>query len=135
MAPGHHHITVVEAGRTAHLAGQCPLDRRGSLVAGPGHTVVRPGPAAVQGSGRSGVSQPRSMRRAGMSVQSRPRVRAANRRVTWPAPSAASWRALTAVSRSRNAIPPVGRSCRGAGACSGASPWIPVSRWETSAAS
>ncbi|MET7637849.1 RidA family protein [Streptomyces sp. NPDC005438] len=24
--PGYHHITVVEAGRTAHLAGQCPVD-------------------------------------------------------------------------------------------------------------
>ncbi|MFF3390398.1 RidA family protein [Streptomyces sp. NPDC002669] len=33
--PGYHHITVVEAGRTAHLAGQCPLDRSGTLV-GPG---------------------------------------------------------------------------------------------------
>jgi enamine deaminase RidA (YjgF/YER057c/UK114 family) len=33
--PGYHHITVVEAGRTAYLAGQCPLDRHGSLV-GPG---------------------------------------------------------------------------------------------------
>lgn len=30
--PGYHHITVAEAGRTAHLAGQCPLDRSGSLV-------------------------------------------------------------------------------------------------------
>ncbi|MET7506299.1 RidA family protein [Streptomyces albidoflavus] len=33
--PGYHHITVVEAGRTAHLAGQCPLDPEGNLV-GPG---------------------------------------------------------------------------------------------------
>lgn len=33
--PGYHHITVVEAGRTAFLAGQCPLDRSGTLV-GPG---------------------------------------------------------------------------------------------------
>lgn len=33
--PGYHHITVVEAGRTALLAGQCPLDRSGVLV-GPG---------------------------------------------------------------------------------------------------
>lgn len=33
--PGYHHITVVEAGRTAYLAGQCPLDRSGELV-GPG---------------------------------------------------------------------------------------------------
>ncbi|MER5728309.1 RidA family protein [Streptomyces sp. NPDC002138] len=33
--PGYHHITVVEAGRTAFLAGQCPLDRSGELV-GPG---------------------------------------------------------------------------------------------------
>ncbi|MFD8252090.1 RidA family protein [Streptomyces werraensis] len=33
--PGYHHITVVEAGRTAHLAGQCPLDAAGELV-GPG---------------------------------------------------------------------------------------------------
>lgn len=30
--PGYHHITVVEAGRTAYLAGQCPLDREGRLV-------------------------------------------------------------------------------------------------------
>lgn len=33
--PGYHHVTVVEAGRTAYLAGQCPLDRSGTLV-GPG---------------------------------------------------------------------------------------------------
>lgn len=33
--PGYHHITVVEAGRTAYLAGQCPLDVTGTLV-GPG---------------------------------------------------------------------------------------------------
>ncbi|MDK1475356.1 Rid family hydrolase [Streptomyces sp. 549] len=30
--PGYHHITVVETGRTAYLAGQCPLDRSGDLV-------------------------------------------------------------------------------------------------------
>lgn len=30
--PGYHHITVVEAGRTAFLAGQCPLDASGTLV-------------------------------------------------------------------------------------------------------
>ena len=33
--PGYHDITVVGAGRTAYLAGQCPLDRDGTLV-GPG---------------------------------------------------------------------------------------------------
>ncbi|MDA0638449.1 RidA family protein [Nonomuraea sp. MCN248] len=33
--PGYHHVTVVEAGRTAYLAGQCPLDPTGALV-GPG---------------------------------------------------------------------------------------------------
>lgn len=33
--PGYHHVTVVEAGRTAFLAGQCPIDRSGAL-AGPG---------------------------------------------------------------------------------------------------
>jgi enamine deaminase RidA (YjgF/YER057c/UK114 family) len=33
--PGYHHITVVESGRTAYLAGQCPLDLSGALV-GPG---------------------------------------------------------------------------------------------------
>jgi enamine deaminase RidA (YjgF/YER057c/UK114 family) len=32
--PGYHHITVVEAGRTAFLAGQCPLDASGTLVGG-----------------------------------------------------------------------------------------------------
>lgn len=30
--PGYHHVTVVEAGRTAYLAGQCPLDGTGALV-------------------------------------------------------------------------------------------------------
>jgi enamine deaminase RidA (YjgF/YER057c/UK114 family) len=30
--PGYHHITVVEAGRTAYLAGQCPIDASGTLV-------------------------------------------------------------------------------------------------------
>ncbi len=33
--PGYHHVTVVEAGRTAYLAGQCPLEGSGTLV-GPG---------------------------------------------------------------------------------------------------
>ncbi|MBW8481136.1 RidA family protein [Actinomadura parmotrematis] len=32
--PGYHHVTVVEAGRTAHLAGQCPLDASGAVAAG-----------------------------------------------------------------------------------------------------
>jgi len=30
--PGYHHITVVAAGRTAYLAGQCPMDASGQLV-------------------------------------------------------------------------------------------------------
>jgi enamine deaminase RidA (YjgF/YER057c/UK114 family) len=30
--PGYHHVTVVEAGRTAYLSGQCPLDRSGAVV-------------------------------------------------------------------------------------------------------
>ncbi|WP_335972277.1 MULTISPECIES: RidA family protein [Streptomycetaceae] len=30
--PGYHHVTVAEAGRTAYLAGQCPLAPDGSLV-------------------------------------------------------------------------------------------------------
>ncbi|WP_433239268.1 RidA family protein [Streptosporangium sp. CA-135522] len=30
--PGYSHVTVVEAGRTAYLAGQCPLDPSGVLV-------------------------------------------------------------------------------------------------------
>jgi enamine deaminase RidA (YjgF/YER057c/UK114 family) len=32
--PGYHHVTIVESGRTAHLAGQCPLDQQGDLVGG-----------------------------------------------------------------------------------------------------
>jgi enamine deaminase RidA (YjgF/YER057c/UK114 family) len=38
--PGYHHVTIVEAGRTAHLAGQCPLDERGDLV-GEGDLVAQ----------------------------------------------------------------------------------------------
>jgi enamine deaminase RidA (YjgF/YER057c/UK114 family) len=30
--PGYHHVTIVESGRTAYLAGQCPLDESGTLV-------------------------------------------------------------------------------------------------------
>jgi enamine deaminase RidA (YjgF/YER057c/UK114 family) len=30
--PGYHHVTVVEAGRLAFLAGQCPLDQHGTVV-------------------------------------------------------------------------------------------------------
>ncbi|GAA4220206.1 enamine deaminase RidA (YjgF/YER057c/UK114 family) [Streptosporangium album] len=30
--PGYSHVTVVEAGRLAFLAGQCPLDRSGVVV-------------------------------------------------------------------------------------------------------
>ncbi|OLF10401.1 RidA family protein [Actinophytocola xanthii] len=30
--PGYHHVTVVEAGRTAFLAGQCPIDASGALI-------------------------------------------------------------------------------------------------------
>jgi enamine deaminase RidA (YjgF/YER057c/UK114 family) len=38
--PGYHHVTIVEAGRTAHLAGQCPLAADGSLV-GPGDHLAQ----------------------------------------------------------------------------------------------
>ncbi|PRH80181.1 hypothetical protein C6N75_05565 [Streptomyces solincola] len=30
--PGYHHVTVVEAGRTAYLAGQCPVGEGGAVV-------------------------------------------------------------------------------------------------------
>jgi len=30
--PGYHHVTIVEAGRTAYLAGQCPIGADGELV-------------------------------------------------------------------------------------------------------
>ncbi|MFE5342363.1 RidA family protein [Isoptericola sp. NPDC056578] len=40
--PGYHHVTVVEAGRTAYLAGQCPLDADGRLV-GPGDLAAQVG--------------------------------------------------------------------------------------------
>ncbi|RJL35387.1 RidA family protein [Bailinhaonella thermotolerans] len=34
QTPGYHHVTIVEAGRQAHLAGQCPLDASGAVVGG-----------------------------------------------------------------------------------------------------
>ncbi|MBY8877860.1 RidA family protein [Actinacidiphila acidipaludis] len=46
--PGYHHITVVEAGRTAHLAGQCPLDTAGDLV-GPGDPLAQARQVAANG--------------------------------------------------------------------------------------
>ena len=30
--PGYHQVTIAEAGRTAYLAGQCPIGASGSLV-------------------------------------------------------------------------------------------------------
>lgn len=36
--PGYSHVTIVDAGRIAYLAGQCPLDAEGNVVgAAPGH--------------------------------------------------------------------------------------------------
>lgn len=32
VPPGYHHVTVVAAGRTAYLAGQCPIGPDGALV-------------------------------------------------------------------------------------------------------
>ena len=32
--PGYHHVTLVQAGRLAFLAGQCPLDLDGNVVGG-----------------------------------------------------------------------------------------------------
>ena len=32
--PGYHHVTIVEAGRVAYLAGQCPVDESGAVVEG-----------------------------------------------------------------------------------------------------
>jgi enamine deaminase RidA (YjgF/YER057c/UK114 family) len=31
--PGYHHVTIVEPGPVAYLAGQCPLDRAGNIAA------------------------------------------------------------------------------------------------------
>lgn len=33
---GYSHVTISHAGRLAHLAGQCPLDRSGTVVGEPG---------------------------------------------------------------------------------------------------
>jgi enamine deaminase RidA (YjgF/YER057c/UK114 family) len=38
--PGYHHVTIVEAGRLAFLAGQCPLDLDGNVV-GPGDYLAQ----------------------------------------------------------------------------------------------
>ena len=32
--PGSHHVTTVDAGRTAYLAGQCPLDATDRVAGG-----------------------------------------------------------------------------------------------------
>jgi len=37
QTPGYHHVTIVEAGRMAFLAGQCPLDVDGTLVGAGDH--------------------------------------------------------------------------------------------------
>lgn len=40
VPPGYHHVTVVQPSRTAYLAGQCPLDRSGAVVA-PGDLMAQ----------------------------------------------------------------------------------------------
>jgi enamine deaminase RidA (YjgF/YER057c/UK114 family) len=32
VPPGYSHVTISETGRTAHLAGQCPIDASGGVV-------------------------------------------------------------------------------------------------------
>jgi enamine deaminase RidA (YjgF/YER057c/UK114 family) len=44
--PGYHHVTVVPAGPTAYLAGQCPLDVNGALV-GPDDVLAQVDQVAV----------------------------------------------------------------------------------------
>ena len=44
--PGYHHITVVEAGRLAFLAGQCPIDADGHLI-GPDDVYAQSDQVAV----------------------------------------------------------------------------------------
>ena len=38
---GYHHVTIVETGRTAYLAGQCPVTTDGSVVATNGELADR----------------------------------------------------------------------------------------------
>ena len=38
---GYSHVTISNAGRLAHLAGQCPLDRSGTVVGASGDYVVQ----------------------------------------------------------------------------------------------
>jgi enamine deaminase RidA (YjgF/YER057c/UK114 family) len=38
---GYSHVTIANAGRVAHLAGQCPLDLSGEVVGRPGDYAVQ----------------------------------------------------------------------------------------------
>ncbi|XVU30317.1 RidA family protein [Actinoplanes sp. CA-054009] len=38
---GYSHVTISQAGRLAHLAGQCPLDLGGAVVGEPGDYVAQ----------------------------------------------------------------------------------------------
>ncbi|SFX79712.1 Enamine deaminase RidA, house cleaning of reactive enamine intermediates, YjgF/YER057c/UK114 family [Streptomyces atratus] len=69
--PGYHHITVVETGRTAYLAGQCPLDRNGSLV-GPGSVELQVDQVVVNALAALGAvdAQPRHVVRSVIYVRS-----------------------------------------------------------------
>jgi enamine deaminase RidA (YjgF/YER057c/UK114 family) len=69
--PGYHHITVVEAGRTAYLAGQCPLDRNGLLV-GSGSVEVQVGQVVVNALAALGAvnAQPQHVVRSVIYVRS-----------------------------------------------------------------
>jgi enamine deaminase RidA (YjgF/YER057c/UK114 family) len=40
---GYSHVTISNAGRLAHLAGQCPLDRSGVVVGEPGDYAAQTG--------------------------------------------------------------------------------------------
>ncbi|MEU7871447.1 RidA family protein [Dactylosporangium sp. NPDC049140] len=40
---GYSHVTISDAGRLAHLAGQCPLDLSGQVVGAPGDHAAQTG--------------------------------------------------------------------------------------------
>lgn len=40
---GYSHVTISNAGRLAHLAGQCPLDKAGDVVGEPGDYAAQTG--------------------------------------------------------------------------------------------
>jgi enamine deaminase RidA (YjgF/YER057c/UK114 family) len=104
--PGYHHITVVESGRMAFLAGQCPLDVSGALV---GASDIEAQIDQVVANSAIAASPPRSV---GIPVRSSD-PRSPPRAPSWASHSSDSAASLSKSTSPQRSEPPLPSAWRG----------------------